>query len=220
MKVLITGDDLFLADDVSRYLRHTGCLVDVASSATQADTLIADGSYDFVILDIALPGFQGFETLRRIRRRERYLPVLMLSAPDALEDRVHGLELGADDYLIKPIDLVELGTRISTVMRRGEKSNGTRLVYGELVLDIGARRAWLSEEPLWLTLSEWGVLEFLVLRGGKVASKDQIVSAVRRGGQEMSDNAVEVHISRLRSKLAAADLKIHSIRGIGYHLGK
>jgi two-component system OmpR family response regulator len=220
MRVLIAEDDKVLADGLTRHLQQTGYVVDVAESGTEADTVLAHEDYDLVILDIGLPGFDGYEVLRRIRRRERYLPVLMLTARDSLEDRVHGLDLGADDYLIKPFALLELEARIRAVVRRGQSTAGTRLSYGALVLDIEARRAWLAEQPLRLTAREWAVLEFLVLRAGKMVSKEQIVSAISRSDEDVSYNAVEVHISRLRSKLESAGLKIHSIRGFGYYLDK
>ena len=135
-------------------------------------------------------------------------------------DGVHGLDLGADDYLVKPFALQELEARIRAVVRRGQASEGAKLSYGDLILDTDARRAWLAEKPLKLTAREWHVLEFLVMRSGKIVSKEQIVSAISRWDAEVSYNAIEVHISRLRSKLEPAGLRIHSIRGFGYYLDK
>lgn len=220
MRVLIVEDDKLLGDGLTRYLQQAGYVVDVSTSGTEADALLGQEDYDLVILDIGLPGLDGFEVLRRMRRRKRYVPVLVLTARDTLEDRVRGLDLGADDYLVKPFALLELEARVRAVARRGQAVNGTPLTYGALILDTGARRAWLEQKPLKLTAREWGVLEFLILRAGKMVNKDQIVAAVSRWDAEISHNAVEVYISRLRSKLEPAGIRIHAVRGFGYYLDK
>ena len=218
MRVLIVEDDKVLSDGLSRYLQQSGYVVDVASNGTAADAMLATEEFGLVVLDIGLPGMDGFEVLRRIRRRENYLPVLVLTARDALEDRVHGLDLGADDYLVKPFALQELEARLRAIIRRGQNPKGTKLAYGSLVMDTDAKRAFLGDTPLRLTAREWLVLEFLVMRAGKIVNKDQIVSAISSWDADVSHNALEVHISRLRSKLEPAGLKIHSIRGFGYYL--
>jgi two-component system OmpR family response regulator len=218
MKVLIVEDDKVLADGLNRYLTQAGYVVDAARSGTEAVGILTHESYDLVILDIGLPGLDGFEVLKRIRRRPDYVPVLVLTARDAIEDRVHGLDLGADDYLVKPFSLMELEARVRAVVRRGQHTEQGKLVFDALLLDTGARRAWLKDEPLRLTAREWSVLEFLVMRAGKMVSKEQIVAAVSRLDDELSHNAIEVHISRLRSKLEPAGIDIHSIRGFGYYL--
>ena len=218
MRVLIVEDDKVLSDGLSRYLQQSGYVVDVAANGAAADAVLATEEFGLAILDIGLPGMDGFEVLRRIRRRQTYLPVLVLTARDALEDRVHGLDLGADDYLVKPFALQELEARLRAILRRGQSAKGTNLAYGTLVMDTDAKRAWLAESPLRLTAREWLVLEFLVRRAGKIVNKDQIVSAISSWDADVSHNALEVHISRLRSKLEPAGLKIHSIRGFGYYL--
>jgi two-component system, OmpR family, response regulator len=220
MRVLVVEDDRILADALTRYLRHIGYVVDVATSGTEADTALKTESYDVAILDIGLPGIDGFEVLRRLRSRSPYVPVLILTARDSVNDRVHGLNLGSDDYLVKPFALIELEARIRAVVRRGQPSSDAKLVYGPLTLDSEARRAWLDGEPLKLTVREWGILEFLVLRAGKMVNKDQIVSAISHYDEELSYNTVEVYISRLRSKLEGAGIQIRSIRGFGYYLEK
>jgi two-component system OmpR family response regulator len=220
MRVLIVEDDKVLSDGLTRHLHQSGYVVEVAGSGVEANAVLATEEFDLVVLDIGLPGMDGFEILRRVRRRPGYLPVLVLTARDALEDRVHGLDLGADDYLVKPFALQELEARIRAVLRRGQAAGGTKLAYGSLVMDTDAKRAWLADSQLRLTAREWLVLEFLVTRAGKIVNKDQIVSAISNRDDDVSHNALEVHISRLRSKLEPAGLKIHSIRGFGYYLDK
>lgn len=218
MRILIAEDDKTLGDGLVRYLLQAGHNAELATSGSDADQLLAAEEYDLLILDIGLPGLDGFEVLRRARRRERYVPALVLTARDSVEDRVHGLDLGADDYLVKPFSLVELEARIRAVMRRGQRTAETQLVLGELKVDTAARRVWVAGQPVRLTAREWAILEFLVLRAGKIVSKEQIVSAISDRDAELSLNVVEVHISRLRTKIEPAGVKIHSIRGFGYYL--
>ena len=220
MHVLIVEDDKALGDGLVRYLQQAGYRVELATGGREADLLLAHEEYDLVILDIGLPGLDGFEVLRRARQRERYVPALVLTARDSVGDRVHGLDLGADDYLIKPFSLIELEARMRAVIRRGQQTAETQIVCGQLSVDIAAKRVWVAGNPVRLTAREWGVLEFLVLRAGKIVSKEQIVSAISGTDEELNLNVVEVYISRLRNKLGPAGVKIHSIRGFGYYLDK
>ncbi len=220
MHVLIVEDDKALGEGLVRYLLQAGHRVELATSGREADLLLAHEEYDIVILDIGLPGIDGFEVLRRARQRERYVPALVLTARDSVADRVHGLDLGADDYLIKPFSLMELEARMRAVIRRGQQTTETQIVYGQLKVDIAAKRVWVADNPVRLTAREWGVLEFLVLRAGKIVSKEQIVSAISGPDADLNLNVVEVYISRLRNKLGPAGVKIHSIRGFGYYLDK
>lgn len=220
MHVLIVEDDKALGDGLVRYLRQAGYHTELATSGREADLLLAHEEYDLLILDIGLPGIDGFEVLRRARQRERYVPVLVLTARDSVADRVHGLDLGADDYLIKPFSLMELEARMRAVIRRGQQTAETQIVCGQLTVDIAAKRVWVAGGPVRLTAREWGVLEFLVLRAGKIVSKEQIVSAISGADEDLNLNVVEVYISRLRNKLGPAGVKIHSIRGFGYYLDK
>ena len=218
MHVMIVEDDKVLADGLVHHLQQSNYVVSSAASGTEADAVLACQEFELIILDLGLPGMDGFEVLRRVRRRPRYTPVLILSARDMLDDRVRGLDLGADDYLVKPFALEELDARIRAVLRRGQASAGGKITIGSLLVDISARRAWLDNEALRLTAREWLILEYLVLRAGKIVSKEQIASAVSNDETESSLNAVEVHISRLRSKLEPAGIKIHSIRAFGYYI--
>ncbi len=220
MRVLVVEDDKVLRDGLVRYLGEKGYSVSIATNGDEVDAVLKNETFAIVILDIGLPGYDGFEVLRRMRQRPVYVPVLILTARDSLEDRVHGLDLGADDYLPKPFALTELEARIRAVVRRREASRETKLVFGSLTIDIDAKRTWLNEAPLRLTGREWAILEFLVLRAGQMVRKEQIVAAISNWDLEASPNSVEVHISRLRSKLGTAALQIHSIRGFGYYLEK
>ena len=141
MRVLIVEDDKVLGDGLSRYLNDAGYRTDVAVSGTVADSLLASEDFDVVILDIGLPGLDGLEVLRRMRTRKRYVPAIVLTARDAVEYRVQGLDMGADDYLVKPFALIELEARIRAVVRRGQAGDQGKIVYGDLVLDNSARRA-------------------------------------------------------------------------------
>jgi DNA-binding response OmpR family regulator len=169
------------------------------------------------VLDIGLPGIDGFEVVRRLRARGSHLPVLLLTARDAVEDRVHGLELGADDYLVKPFATAELVARIRALARRGAPLPQA-LAIGRLSLDVAARRARIGDKALDLSVREWAVLEYLLQHAGRVVSKQQIIDAIQPWGDDLTLNAVEVYVSRLRLKLQDAGLAIRTIRGFGYLL--
>jgi two-component system OmpR family response regulator len=219
MRVLLVEDDLVLADGISRILRDNGMAVEMAHSGTEADAILQRAQFTILVLDIGLPGIDGFALLRRLRARGSTMPVLLLTARDAVQDRVHGLELGADDYLVKPFDTSELVARMRALVRR-TTSKSSELEAGGLVLDLTAKRARIGEEALELSAREWAVLEYLMRQAGRVVSKQQIMDAILQWGEELSENAVEVYVSRIRIKTAAADLSIRTIRGFGYMLEK
>ena len=220
LQVLIVEDDAVLADGLVRYLQQAGYRTEVATNGTDADLQLRSDAHDLVVLDIGLPGLDGFEVLRRLRARGGRARVLMLTARDAVEDRVHGLDLGADDYLIKPFSLQELEARLRAIARRHDDPANAQLNFGTLRLNSEAKRAWINNEPLRLTIREWQILEFLVSRAGHMVSKDQIVFGLASLDDEMSHASVEVHISHLRQKLEPAGIRIRSIRGFGYYLEK
>ena len=220
MRVLIVEDDAVLADGLERYLQQAGYTTDLVTDGAHADAVLTKSHYDLVILDIGLPGLDGFAVLRRLRGRGARVHVLVLTARDAIEDRVHGLNLGADDYLIKPFSLVELEARLRAIARRHDQDPNVELAFGQLILNLEARRAHVGGEPLRLTAREWQFLEFLVFRAGKIVGKEQIIHALSTKDEEMSSSSIEVHISRLRQKLEPAGIRIRSIRGFGYYLEK
>lgn len=220
MKILIVEDDPVLADGLTRSLRQAGFAVDCIHDGDQADHVLSTQNYDLVILDLGLPKLDGFEVLRRMRRRGSAMPVLVLTARDALADRVKGLDLGADDYMTKPFDLPELEARVRALIRRGQSGGGSLLTHGPLTLDTSGRRAMLADTPLELSARELGVLEVLMLRSGRVVNKEQLAEQLYGWDDEVGSNAIEVYVHRLRKKLEPAGIVIRTIRGLGYLLDK
>ncbi|HUO43539.1 MAG TPA: response regulator [Burkholderiales bacterium] len=219
MRILIVEDDLVLADGLMRSLRRAGYAVDGSYDGENAAHLLASESYDLVILDLGLPKLDGFDLLKRLRR-QKDTPVLILTARDALEDRVRGLDLGADDYMIKPFDLPELEARVRALVRRGQSGGSAVLTHGVLTLDTAGRRALLDRQPLDLSARELAVLEVLMLRTGRVVNKDQLADKIYDSTDDISNNAIEVCMHRLRKKLEPCGIKIRTIRGLGYLLEK
>lgn len=220
MRVLIVEDNPILADGLTRSLRQADYAVDCVSDGAEADHVLAAQNYDLVILDLGLPNIDGFEVLRHLRRRGAKVPVLVLTARDALQDRVKGLDLGADDYMTKPFDLPELEARVRALIRRGQSGGSSMLTHGALTLDIAGRRATLNGEPLDLSARELGVLEVLMLRSGRVVGKEQLAEQLYGWDEEVGANAIEVYVHRLRRKLEPAGVAIRTIRGLGYLLEK
>lgn len=218
MRILIVEDDPSLAEGMAGSLSRPGFGVDSARSGEKADAMLKACSYDLVVLDVGLPGIDGFEVLRRLRARGSTAPVLILTARDEIKDRVHGLDLGADDYMVKPFAFAEFEARIRALRRRGEAQTSAMLTLGRLKLDRAAQRAWIGEQPLELTGREWAVLEVLLARAGQVMSKERILQSISSWEDELSPAAIEVYVSRLRGKLGPAGLRIRSIRGFGYLL--
>jgi len=219
MRVLLVEDDAVLADGLTRVLSGHGMVVDVVGNGSQADALLQGGAaaFDVAVLDIGLPGMDGFEVVRRLRARGGATPVLLLTARDAVEDRVRGLEQGADDYLVKPFATVELVARLKALVRRNAPQPAL-LALGQLSLDTASKRARVGERSVDLSVREWAVIEYLLQHSGRVVSKQQIIDAILPWGEELTQNAVEVYISRLRLKIGEAGIAIRTIRGFGYML--
>ncbi|HUF80455.1 MAG TPA: response regulator [Burkholderiales bacterium] len=220
MRILIVEDDPVLADGLTRSLRAADYAIDCVGDGAEADHVLNAQHYDLVILDLGLPKLDGFEVLRRMRRRGSRVPVLVLTARDALEDRVKGLDLGADDYLAKPFDLPELEARLRALIRRGQSGGGSIIEHGALTLDTAGRRVTLNGQPLELSARELGVLEVLMLRSGRVVNKEQLAEQLYGWDEEVGANAIEVYVHRLRRKLEPAGVSIRTIRGLGYLLEK
>ncbi len=218
MRLLLVEDDAVLADGLARALRGAGYAVDCAADGISADRATQREEFALVVLDIGLPAIDGFEVLRRLRARRSGLPVLLLTARDAVEDRVLGLDAGADDYLLKPFAMGELLARVRALLRRSNARTDNRIVHGRLTMDLTARRARIDDRPLELSAREWAVLEFLLHKADRVVSKEQIIQAIAGWDDDLSPNAVEVYVSRLRTKLEDAGVRIRTIRGFGYML--
>jgi two-component system OmpR family response regulator len=218
MRILIIEDDPALADGLTRSLHQSGYAVDCATNGEQANTMLRDAVYDLAILDLGLPRLDGTEVLRRLRQRGGRTPVLILTARDAVESRVQGLDLGADDYMTKPFDLIELEARLRALIRRGQLGSNLALTCGRLKFDPSAHRAWNDGMPLEISAREIGVLEVLMLRQGKVVNKEQIMEALCNWDEDLGENAIEVYIHRLRKKLETSGARIRTIRGLGYLL--
>lgn len=220
MRILLVEDDALLADGLARSLRQSGYLVEVASDGPTADRWLQDGEFDLTLLDLGLPGLDGSEVLQRLRQRKQRTPVLVLSARQGLDERVRLLDLGADDYMVKPVALVELEARARALIRRGQGGAEPVIGFGRLQLDTVGRRAWLEGHALELAAREWAALEFLVQRVNRIVSKEQITQALYGWDEEITPNAIEKFISRLRGKLEPAGITIRTVRGLGYYLEK
>jgi two-component system, OmpR family, response regulator len=218
MRILIVEDDATLADAIGQALYRQEFNSDVAASGTVAVHALKHEHFDLVILDIGLPGLDGFEVLRETRAGGSQIPALILTARDGIEDRVYGLDLGADDYMVKPFALAELTARVRALVRRRIGALGARIVHGPLEIDEFGRRAWLSGEPVELSQREWTVLQALLRRVERVVSKEQLVQEIAGSNGELTLNAVEVYVSRLRTKLEPAGIHIRTVRGFGYML--
>ncbi|MGH8241020.1 MAG: response regulator [Steroidobacteraceae bacterium] len=217
MRVLVVEDDRVVGDAVQRALSLEGFAVDHVESAERAKAALQAETFDLAIVDIGLPREDGLQLVKDWRRKGRNVPVLMLTARDGLSDRVNALDLGADDYLTKPFQVAELLARCRALVRRANGAASSLLVFGSLKLDLAHKEASQADTPLDLTRREWSILECLVLNAGRVVSKEKLMSAVASWNEEITPNAVEVYVSRLRAKLGDA-VMIRVIRGLGYRL--
>src|SRR5438552_12160455 len=215
MRILVVEDDSLLAQGLTRVLARAGHAVDQVETGIQADKALRVASYGLVVLDIGLPDIDGFEVLRRLRSRHSATNVLVLTARDAVEDRVHGLDLGADDYLTKPFSVAEFEARVRALLRRNAPLDACMSVGG-LTVDIAAKRVRVNDKPIDLTPREWALLELFLARPGRVLSKDQIAERLLGFDEPLSANAIEVHVSRLRMKIETAGVLIRTVRGFGY----
>ncbi|MBL8521951.1 MAG: response regulator transcription factor [Betaproteobacteria bacterium] len=220
MRILIAEDDPLLAQSLTQALREAGYATDGVTDGAAADAALAAQQFDLLVLDIGLPGLDGFQVLSRLRARGAAMPVMILTALDAVENRVRGLDLGADDYLVKPFALSEFEARVRALARRARGAAGAVVRHGDLEFDAAAKSARASGKPLDLSARELALLEIFLTRAGRVVGKEQIIDLLCQWGEEVSANAVEVYVHRLRKKLEAARLEIVTVRGLGYCLEK
>ena len=220
MRLLIAEDDATIADALMRSLRLAGYAVDSVKDGEESDSALVAGQFDLLILDLGLPKLTGLEVLRRLRVRGSKLPVLILTARDDVSDRVRGLDLGADDYLAKPFAREELEARVRALTRRGH-AGGTPLIRnGLLSYDQVGKVAKIGEQILDLSARELALLEILLQRAGRMVSKEHLVDHLCGWGEEVSANAIEVYVHRLRRKLDEGGVKIITVRGLGYCIEK
>ncbi|MDR1274888.1 MAG: response regulator transcription factor [Candidatus Accumulibacter sp.] len=218
MNILLAEDDALLADGLARALRQSRYGVDWARDGAEADMRLAQRNYDLAILDLSLPGLDGSDVLQRLRERGQRIPALIITAREAIGERVRLLDLGADDYLVKPVSIDELEARIRALIRRGSSDGAPIVTLGHLRLDRNGKRAWVHSDSLDLTAKEWEVLEYLALRANKIVSKEKIMDSLCDEDHAITPNAVEKYISRLRTKIAPSGTTIRTVRGLGYYL--
>lgn len=216
MRLLLVEDDEILTNGLTEALRQVGYEVEHMASGLDADQALTYQDYDVVILDLNLPGLDGLEILQRLRNRQSHTPVLILSARDSLEDRINGLDIGADDYLAKPFKLPELEARLRALIRRGHFGNQLEMSIGALRFNTSERRLYANGQPVALSARETHVLELLMRHSGKVVSKQRFIEHLCGWHEDITINAIEVYISRLRRKLEIYNTRFRSIRGIGY----
>lgn len=218
MKILLAEDDRFFAEGLSMVLKDSGYSVDLAVTGADADLALSVSSYDLLILDLGLPKLDGIEVLKRMRGRGQILPVLVLSARDKLEDRVTGLDLGANDYITKPFQLPELEARIRALLRKDNWSNRTEVSFAQLHFNTVDRIAHADGEAIELSARELALLEILLQRLGRLVSKEQIAAILSNWEEELTHNAVGITVHRLRRKLEQYGITIRAVRGLGYRL--
>jgi two-component system, OmpR family, response regulator len=222
VRVLVVEDDVRMAAAIRRGLRFEGLVVDIAADGEAALRTVGAVDYDAIVLDVMMPGLDGFETCERLRRDGVWAPVLMLTARDAVEDRVRGLDGGADDYLTKPFSLAELTARLRALVRRGPTERPAVLEIGELRLDPSTREVWRGDAEIHLSTREFALLETFMRRPGHVLTQMQLLEAAWDLGYEQRSNVVEVYVRYLREKIDRpfGVASIETVRGVGYRLRK
>jgi DNA-binding response OmpR family regulator len=218
MKILLVEDDPTLGEAVMLAIRQAGFAVDWTQDGVQAENALSGYVYDAMLLDLGLPRREGLEVLRRLRKRGATLPVMILTARDTVEDRVRGLDAGADDYLLKPFALDELLARLRALLRRAHGAADAQSRIGRLSFDSVKRQARVDDIPLVLSAREMEVLEILMNHAGHVTAKEAIADRLTGWDEGVGDNAVEVYIHRLRRKLAGSGVLVRTLRGLGYLL--
>ena len=220
MKVLVVEDELKMASLLVRGFRNNGDAADLTRTGEDAVWMSAAAEYDAIVLDVTLPGMDGFETLAALRSEERWTPVLMLTARDAVEDRIAGLDVGADDYLTKPFSFAELLARLRAIARRGPVERPTALIVGDLRLDPATKQVWRGTTEIDLTAKEFALLEAFMRRVGEVLSRDHLLEQAWDMGYDNRSNVVAVYVNYLRDKIDRpfGAQSLTTVRGSGYRL--
>jgi two-component system, OmpR family, response regulator len=217
MRILLSEDDAMIGDAVQRGLKHHGFTVDWVRDGVQAEQALAVESYDLLLLDLGLPRREGLDVLRALRRRGADLPVMIITARDAVTDRVSGLDAGADDYVVKPFDLAELAARIRALLRRRGGRAGNLIEHLGVALDPSTRTVTRDGATVDLSAREFALLHALMEHPGRILSKAQLEERLYGWGEEVESNVVEVYVHSLRRKLGAEFIR--TVRGLGYRIG-
>jgi two-component system response regulator QseB len=218
MRILLAEDDQMIGAAVRDALLQDGYVVDWLRDGQRADAALAAGQYDLVLLDLGLPGKDGLAILRALRTRHQAMPVIVITARDAVESRIAGLDAGADDYIVKPFDLDELAARIRSALRRSAGRPEPDLALGDISVDLARRTVLRHDEAVTLSAREYAIVEALALRPGAILSRGQLEQRMYGWGEEVDSNAVEVHIHAIRKKLGADFIR--NVRGVGYYVPK
>lgn len=220
MRILLVEDNRALSEGLVAILRGSGYAVDVVSDGASADAVTATENFDLVILDLTLPEMDGFDVLRSMRARQNKAAVLILTARGTQEEKIRGLDLGADDYMIKPFDISEFEARVRVLLRRQAGLRSSLVSYGAVSFDLNSRSFSAGGVTLDIPARELGLLEILFMRAGKVVAKEAIIQSLTAFDDDLSANAIEQYVSRLRKRLAPHGLTVRTARGIGYYLDK
>lgn len=220
MRILLVEDNAALADGLVQLLAGAGHAVDHVDDGASAEALIAAERFDLVILDLNLPQMDGLEVLKRMRTRRDPAAVMILTARGTPEERVRGLDLGADDYMVKPFEITEFEARVRSLLRRQAGLRAAEVTIGGVMLDLTARRFLAEGQPMDLPAREHALLELLFMRAGKVVPKETIMQSMTSLEDTLSDNAIEQYASRLRRRLAPHGVQLRTARGIGYYIDK
>jgi two-component system OmpR family response regulator len=222
MRVLVVEDEVRMAGLLERALREEGHAVDVATDGREGLWLATENAYGAIVLDVMLPGLNGFQLCARLRESGRWAPVLMLTARDAVGDRVRGLDAGADDYLVKPFSLLELAARLRALARRDDQSRSVVLAEGDLKLDPAAKRAWRAGTELRLSPKEFSLLELFLRYPGRVLTRSQIIEELWDFAYDGGSNVVDQYVNYLRRKIDVPFGRhdIETVRGMGYRLSR
>jgi two-component system OmpR family response regulator len=220
MKILLVEDDDMLSKGLSMAFQETGYAVQVSNDGIEADLFLSTAQYDLVVLDLNLPSLDGLEVLKRFRKAGKSTPVLILSARDTVQSRVTGLDLGANDYLTKPFELSELVARVRALVRKNHWGNLNEIVQANLRFETVDRCVFVDDQKVDLSLRELVILELLLKRAGRVVNKEQLLDELASHDLELSANALEIVIHRLRKKLENFTSSIRTLRGLGYVLEK
>jgi two-component system OmpR family response regulator len=218
MRILLVEDDIQLAEGLQQSLRHDGFVVNHVNNGKDAILALSVPDQDMVILDLGLPDIDGLEVLNRARDRQLDIPVIILTARDSLEDKVKGLDFGADDYLVKPFEISELFARLRVIERRLGTAQSALIICSEVTIDTAAHKVLINNVEINTSKKEYMVLKALMENAGRIQSREQIESRLYEWGEEVVSNAVEVHIHNLRKKLP--EKFIQTVRGVGYTVNK